>query len=507
MMLSHNKSQVIPGVWNNTTEKLFSDGVGRKDGFEVIVMEYLEAYNFDNNSLRNEILKYQDANIETAKSLSAFGIQCICDKITLLKTSLFGPAKWQVVELRSATIPVTWDSRMDLMSVFGLLATLQYEYDLQKDTLKKLRRENNFLDPVDEKESVRYQSGNGISPRPYLDRDLYNRHMENHEVEEYPLPPTLCKHLDAAIDSDNLIQFKKEMRKVLALISLNEERKQNEGEYLEFLEEFLTQVYKAYEAPIDHDSDEDAFNQLFTWPYLHLIGKSINSHDCKGYFVQGQPFLESMSHQLKATGVSVNEKSQYKTDGMIKLFGLKNLELLSLETSGHFSNSDNVKIKLDHHKGIYGILAMLKCIADKYSFASVEKFSRVKVFFLHAAETKLHLWSLHYQPDGFFDLWRESCLQIQPHFEDRMVFLPQLIKFCWNTKCLLEQAVNNIAECKNEHQEISSKYRYNPEMTTHLGSIINPVILKLTKEEDCVGEYFKYGFFLAVSSSHGIITN
>ena len=51
----------------------------------------------------------------------------------------------------------------------------------------------------------------------------------------------------------------------------------------------------------------------------------------------------------------------------------------------------------------------------------------------------------------------------------------------------MEQAVNNIAECKNEHQEISSKYRYNPEMTTHLGSIINPVILKLTKEEDSVG--------------------
>ncbi|KAG1319112.1 hypothetical protein G6F62_012008 [Rhizopus arrhizus] len=160
MMLSHNKSQVIPGVWNNTTEKLFSDGVGRKDGFEVIVMEYLEAYNFDNNSLRNEILKYQDASIETAKGLSAFGIQCICDKITLIKTSLFGPAKWQVVELRSATIPVTWDSRMDLMSVFELLAILQYEYDLQKDTLKKLRRENNFLDPVDEKESVRYQFDN-----------------------------------------------------------------------------------------------------------------------------------------------------------------------------------------------------------------------------------------------------------------------------------------------------------------------------------------------------------
>ena len=45
-------------------------------------------------------------------------------------------------------------------------------------------------------------------------------------------------------------------------------------------------------------------------------------------------------------------------------------------------------------------------------------------------DTKLHLWSVRYQPDGPFDLWRESCLQIYPYFEDKVVFLPQLIKFC-----------------------------------------------------------------------------
>ncbi|KAG1471357.1 hypothetical protein G6F56_002170 [Rhizopus delemar] len=148
----------------------------RKDGFEVIIMESSGPYSIEHidhsiedtwklitlttNSLRNEILKYQDASIETAKSLTAFGIQCICDKIALIKTSLFSPTKRQVVELRSANIPVTWDSRMNLMSVVELLAILQNEYDLQKNSLKKLRRENNFLDPVDEKESVRYQFEN-----------------------------------------------------------------------------------------------------------------------------------------------------------------------------------------------------------------------------------------------------------------------------------------------------------------------------------------------------------
>lgn len=136
-----------------------------------------------------------------------------------------------------------------------------------------------------------------------------------------------------------------------------------------------------YKVPINHESSEDGFNQLFVWPFLDLIGNNINVEDCQGYFMQGEPFLESMSRQLPATGISVDEKSQYKSDGLIKLFGLKKQELVLLETSGHFRNTDSTKIKLDHHKRVYGILAMFKCIADDYSFASVGKFCKVKTFF------------------------------------------------------------------------------------------------------------------------------
>lgn len=87
-MLSHANSQVIPGVWNNSTEKLFEDGVGRKDGFEVVIMEssgpfpteYIDhsledtwkLITMTNNSLHNEILKYQNASFETAKNLAPY---------------------------------------------------------------------------------------------------------------------------------------------------------------------------------------------------------------------------------------------------------------------------------------------------------------------------------------------------------------------------------------------------------------------------------------------------
>lgn len=103
---------MVSGVWNNTTEKLFADGIARSNSFEVVIMEssgsyateYIEHSMEDTqksitmsvNSLRNEILKFQDASFNTAKKLSVFSIQCICNKITLMKTSLCTPNKWQI---------------------------------------------------------------------------------------------------------------------------------------------------------------------------------------------------------------------------------------------------------------------------------------------------------------------------------------------------------------------------------------------------------------------------
>ncbi|EIE88676.1 hypothetical protein RO3G_13387 [Rhizopus delemar RA 99-880] len=212
--------------------------------------------------------------------------------------------------------------------------------------------------------------------------------------------------------------------------------------------------YKMYKVPINHESSEDGFNQLFVWPFLDLIGSNTNVEDCQGYFMRGEPFLESMSRQLRATGISVDEKSQYKSDGLIKLFGLK-------------KNRSLCCLKL---QAILGTL-----IAQKSSWIITRGYN------------KLHLWSVRYQADGLFDLWRESCLEIRPNFEDRVEFLSQIIKFCWNTKRLLEQAVNHLIDVKKEHQGNISKYRYNPEQFTQLSSIVNPVIMKLTKEEDGAG--------------------
>lgn len=93
----------------------------------------------------------------------------------------------------------------------------------------------------------------------------------------------------------------------------------------------------------------------------------------------------SMTRQLKSVGLFTDNSNVYKSDGMIKLYNMKQQEILLLETSGCFSNNDKCKINFDHHKGVFGLLSMLKCVADDYQLGSVDTFKKVKVFFLHAA--------------------------------------------------------------------------------------------------------------------------
>lgn len=79
--------------------------------------------------------------------------------------------------------------------------------------------------------------------------------------------------------------------------------------------------------------------------------------------------MSSMTQQLRANGIIIDDKNCYKTDGVVELFGLKRLEILLVETSSHFGNKDKVKLNFDHHKGMFGMLAMLKSISDEYQFA------------------------------------------------------------------------------------------------------------------------------------------
>ncbi|KAI9476362.1 MAG: hypothetical protein EXX96DRAFT_540891 [Benjaminiella poitrasii] len=115
------------------------------------------------------------------------------------------------------------------------------------------------------------------------------------------------------------IMVRKKLRAVCVEIESNEISKEEESQ-LEFLDDVLRAIFKSYNSKINNDKFEDVFNQLFVWPYLEAIANDINIESAKANFESGQPRLESMTQQLKANDVFINDKSCYKTDGLIKLF-------------------------------------------------------------------------------------------------------------------------------------------------------------------------------------------
>ncbi|KAG1445994.1 hypothetical protein G6F46_010677 [Rhizopus delemar] len=288
--------------------------------------------------------------------------------------------------------------------------------------------------------------------------------------------------MDAVIDSEDLTKFKKEIKRLSSGVEDGEDE-----EAFDFLEDIFRATYKAYSSHQDIGSSEAVFNQLFVYPYLEVVAKSVKDYKCKADFIHGGAYLDSKTKRLKSLGCYINDKCQYKSDGLIKLYGTKKLKILLFETSGSLNNTDNVKINFDHHKGTFGSLALLKCIADEFFFASVEKFKKVKVFFVHAAESQIQLWSIRFEPEGVFDFWRETFFDIKPDFEDKLAALPMLISFCWTMKSLVEEAVDNIVALREEHNIKKTKYRYSSDTPVLLYDIVNPIILKPTKETDSTG--------------------
>lgn len=190
-------------------------------------------------------------------------------------------------------------------------------------------------------------------------------------------------------------------------------------------------------------------------PFIKTVSKAVNQvvADSHCEFYKGETQLNAMTKQLKSLGLQHNDKCQYNTDALIKLFGLDKLEILLLETSGHFGNKEESKICFDHHKGLFGALAMFKTIADEYHLVSMELFKDVKVFFVHGSGTvynihvlymkyrsffayqigrSVHLWSLRFVPEGeIFELWLDTSLEIDPRFEKRDEILPAFINVYW----------------------------------------------------------------------------
>ncbi|OBZ82243.1 hypothetical protein A0J61_09710 [Choanephora cucurbitarum] len=326
--------------------------------------------------------------------------------------------------------------------------------------------------------------GKSVSPRPFLNRRIYKAHINQHEATNSTpvLSKNLINYVSNVIDCDDLKEFRKSIRKLPIC-------NQDEEPTLDLLEEILKSVHTIYIAKQNLCDGETTFNDFLLYPFLRAVCFSVANFvaDSNLEFKVGEAMLCSMGKLLKHS--SNNDSCCYKADGIIKMFGFKEIEVALLETSSHFRNQDKTKHSFDHHKGTYGVLAMLKGIADEYHLASVDTFSKLKILFVHAADDKVFLWSIRFvNAFSLFEMWQEKSLQVNPSPEAKAAFVPECIAFYLHLKTELEKTVTCISTLKLEHEEQLKKNMFRPTSSiTSLKQIVNPSILKLIEEDDKIG--------------------
>lgn len=77
------------------------------------------------SNLNTMLRRKQDCKLSSVLNLAVYGIQCIKSRLTLMKTTLDPHSdRFQIVELRSASIPTAWAQRTGMIRVFELLVCL-----------------------------------------------------------------------------------------------------------------------------------------------------------------------------------------------------------------------------------------------------------------------------------------------------------------------------------------------------------------------------------------------
>ncbi|KAG1142502.1 hypothetical protein G6F37_008732 [Rhizopus arrhizus] len=171
---SNQENQRNPGAWLNSRNNIFSDGISRINiQQEKIFMESSSGFHVEDfghsfgdaykivesmtSSLSIIMRRKQNCKFSSVLNLAVYDIQCIKNRLTLIKTTLDPHSdRFQIVKLRSASIPTIWSQRTGMIKVFELLVCLYNELKEQRLLEDSLLRQQNQIIPVDASESLRH---------------------------------------------------------------------------------------------------------------------------------------------------------------------------------------------------------------------------------------------------------------------------------------------------------------------------------------------------------------
>jgi hypothetical protein len=106
--------------------------------------------------------------------------------------------------------------------------------------------------------------------------------------------------------------------------------------------------YKFHYTNLDITGGESTFDHLFIYPFLTAVADNLSSAIpwSKAGFKPGETQLSAITKQLELFSIYKEDVHCYLADGIIKLYGLKEIEVLILETSSDFQCKKNQRFIL-----------------------------------------------------------------------------------------------------------------------------------------------------------------
>ncbi|CDH50755.1 predicted protein [Lichtheimia corymbifera JMRC:FSU:9682] len=214
-----------------------------------------------------------------------------------------------------------------------------------------------------------------------------------------------------------------------------------------FLRHILTQYSLHVFSNVDAmKASETGFNHQAIWPLLAALAASMDN----ALFIPGETTLRAINGHPIDT-----EAGCYKADGVVTI--KDGFELLILETSGCYGNTDKPRHGSDHIKGAFGARMMLRAIIMKFYYGGDEVHD-LCVYFAHARGCKLHVWSLSMPTrNGDLVLERIMSMSIPTLVTERNVLL-EMLNYLWALQILLHRTVRIMGKMQDNHTCVLERF-------------------------------------------------
>ncbi|KAI8646534.1 hypothetical protein BD408DRAFT_336494 [Parasitella parasitica] len=172
---------------------------------------------------------------------------------------------------------------------------------------------------------------------------------------------------------------------------------------------------------------------------------------------------------------------KYKADGMICANDFSSLEILLGEVSSGYGNSDSSKVSFDHYKGMFGILSMMRTVAQTYNKGTIDTFGKLKIHFFHGYGDAIRHWSISMETQGAFLMNKEQKAVVPVDFKEKDISMIPFIQFYLTLAAGCEESLEVIKQLKEEHKMAVNAATGSQGSRPSLLSVVNPSKIRLNE--------------------------